>query len=370
MLRTIIVDDEKKAAARLERLIQQEGTLSLAGSFTHPRDAMDFIADQDVDIVFLDIEMPDMNGLELSEDIFEKKPDIDVVFVTAYDKYALRAFQAHGIGYLLKPVGLEDVRKQIAAIQKRRQAKLPDPEPKELTVQCLGCFLCFPRGTQHERLQWKTSKSEELFAFLLHYGGKPVSKEKIIDTLWPNMDVLKASQNLHATSWYIRDTLRAKGFPEPISRSKGSYQIRLDGLQCDLLEFIRLVERLKTGDEGIGIMEQACQLYRGDYLADKHYEWSDSMRAWLDSEHEKIQFRLAALHTAAADTKQASEIYNHIIRHNPLAEAAYTALIELSLRDGDKTGAVLLYKKYRTMLREEFGFDPPETLRTMMEPLL
>lgn len=370
MLRTIIVDDEKKAITRLERLIQQEGTLSLAGSFTLPRDAMDFIADQDVDIVFLDIEMPDMNGLELSESLFEKKPDIDVVFVTAYDKYALRAFQAHGIGYLLKPVSLEDVKKQIAAILKRRQAKLPGPAPREMAVQCLGHFLCFPRGTQHEHLQWKTSKSEELFAFLLHYGGRPVSKEKIIDTLWPDMDILKASQNLHATSWYIRDTLRGQGFPGLFIRSKGGYQLRLDGLQCDLLEFTRLLTRLQTGVESVDIMEKACRLYKGAYLEDKLYEWTGGMRAWLDSEHEKIQFRLAALHTAAADTKQAMEIYYRIIRHNPLAEAAYTALIELSLRDGDKTGAVLLYKKYRTMLREEFGFDPPETLRTMMEPLL
>ena len=187
MLRTVVVDDEQRALRRLSRLVEQSEHLSLAGSFTDPLEAISFITREAVDVVFLDIEMPEKNGLEMAGQIFEVKPNIDVVFVTAYDQYALSAFRVYAAGYLLKPIDPADVEKQVAAIMRRRQAKQELSSGGQFHVRCLGTFLCYPGGDGGEALLWRTKKAEELFAFLIHHDGKPVGKDKILDTLWPDL---------------------------------------------------------------------------------------------------------------------------------------------------------------------------------------
>ncbi len=269
MLKAVAVDDEMIAIERFARLLQQAENVSLVGSFARPAEAMDFIQSHDVDVLFLDIEMPGMNGLELAERIFEIKPHIEVVFVTASDKYALRAFQAHAIGYLLKPVDRKEVEKQIAAIMKRRQAMQHQPVMNHFTVQCLGYFLCFPQGPHLEPLHWRTAKAEELFALLLHHQGQPVAREKIIDILWQDMDAAKASHNLYSTIWYIRTTLDNMGYGDMLIRARGSYYIKLDGLQCDAVEFMRSLDCTRTGDNHTDRLEMALSLYKGHYLDDK-----------------------------------------------------------------------------------------------------
>ena len=89
MLKAIAIDDEIIALERFQRIVGQDENITLLASFTKSQDAMSYLQDFEVDVVFLDIEMPRVNGLEFSEQIFEIRPDIDVVFVTAYDKYAL-----------------------------------------------------------------------------------------------------------------------------------------------------------------------------------------------------------------------------------------------------------------------------------------
>ncbi len=179
--RIVVVDDEKKALERFGRLIAEEANITLLASFTNPHEAIQYIKNEKVDIVFADIEMPEISGLEMADLIAEINPSIDVVFVTAYSQYALQAFQVHAVGYLLKPIEVEDIRKQMNQIIKRRELRSSEPQKKKCVIQCLGQFLCY--RNEQEFFNWRTSKAEELLGFLLHYRGKLVSKEKIMDTL-------------------------------------------------------------------------------------------------------------------------------------------------------------------------------------------
>src|SRR5512132_1608091 len=101
MMRAYLVDDEKPAIARLTRLLEATGRVAIAGSATDPMTALDFLRAHDVDLLFLDIQMPGLSGFELLERL-GKEPL--VVFTTAYDRYALNAFEANSIDYLLKPI--------------------------------------------------------------------------------------------------------------------------------------------------------------------------------------------------------------------------------------------------------------------------
>src|SRR5689334_6040291 len=103
MLRVILVDDEEPVLNLMERLLASNGNIEIAGKFTRPEDAISRIGTEQVDVVFLDIQMPGMNGLEAAEYLMEAAPEMDIVFVTAYNEYAIEAFELSAVDYLLKP---------------------------------------------------------------------------------------------------------------------------------------------------------------------------------------------------------------------------------------------------------------------------
>lgn len=101
MIRAFVVDDERLAVERLVRLLENTGRVQIAGSATDPREALAFLRAHDVEVLFLDIQMPGLTGFEL---LAELERDIPVVFTTAYDRYALDAFEVNSVDYLLKPI--------------------------------------------------------------------------------------------------------------------------------------------------------------------------------------------------------------------------------------------------------------------------
>lgn len=100
-LTAFVVDDEPLAVQRLVRLLQKSGRVELAGSATDPSEAIRALSERPVDVLFLDIHMPEIDGFALVERL--ERPPL-VVFTTAHDEHALRAFQVLAIDYLLKPI--------------------------------------------------------------------------------------------------------------------------------------------------------------------------------------------------------------------------------------------------------------------------
>ena len=123
LIRAFVVDDEHLAVQRLTRLLAETGRVTVAGSATDPQEALAALRRADVDVVFLDIQMPEMNGLELVERL---ERDIPVVFTTAYDRYALEAFAVNSIDYLLKPVESERLGKALDKLERLRGQMPPD----------------------------------------------------------------------------------------------------------------------------------------------------------------------------------------------------------------------------------------------------
>ena len=101
MLNVFILDDERLAVERLERLLRATGRVTIAGATTEPEAALAFLRTHDVDLLFLDIQMPGLTGFQLIEQL---ERDIPVVFTTAYDRYAVEAFTVNSVDYLLKPI--------------------------------------------------------------------------------------------------------------------------------------------------------------------------------------------------------------------------------------------------------------------------
>ncbi len=116
MIRTIAIDDEPLALQLVSSYIEKTPALELAGAFDNPIDAMEYLEENPVDLIFLDIEMPDLNGIEFAR-LLENKPKL--VFTTAYEKYALQGFKLEAIDYLLKPFGYPDFLKAVEKVRKQ-----------------------------------------------------------------------------------------------------------------------------------------------------------------------------------------------------------------------------------------------------------
>jgi len=120
--RTVIVDDEELARQVLCEYLAGERDIEVVAECANGFEALKAIAEQKPDLVFLDIQMPKLDGFEVLELV---GPGTEVIFVTAYDNYAIRAFEVHAVDYLLKPVGAERFEAALDRARERLSGKAP-----------------------------------------------------------------------------------------------------------------------------------------------------------------------------------------------------------------------------------------------------
>lgn len=132
MVRVIIVDDEKPALDELAYIVKQFKYVEVIGIFTDSLEALTAIRIEEPDLVFLDIDMPALNGLQIAEEIMNLRLKTHVVFATAYDEYALDAFKKNAVDYLLKPYDENLVFKAINKVKEQTERHLNYAQLMEL----------------------------------------------------------------------------------------------------------------------------------------------------------------------------------------------------------------------------------------------
>jgi two-component system LytT family response regulator len=131
-IRAAIVDDEPLARERLRTLLRAEGDVSVVAECAEGRAAVRAIETHRPDVVFLDVQMPEMDGFAVLQALSPRRVP-NVVFVTAYDKYALQAFDVHAVDYLLKPFDRDRFRRALARVRAAVEAGEP-PTPRLLAL--------------------------------------------------------------------------------------------------------------------------------------------------------------------------------------------------------------------------------------------
>ena len=137
MINCIIVEDELPAREELKYFLNEEKEIKLIAEFDNPLDTLNFLENSTADVIFLDINMPDMNGISLGKIITKIYPDMKIVFITAYKDYAVDAFEIKAFDYLLKPYSenrIKNLLKSLVNIKSENTTSIKNSNLKKITV--------------------------------------------------------------------------------------------------------------------------------------------------------------------------------------------------------------------------------------------
>ncbi|RTE09483.1 response regulator transcription factor [Paenibacillus whitsoniae] len=129
MIRAIIVDDEPLSVRRLKYMLAEFEELEICGAFLTPREAYEYARATPFQVAFLDISMPDVDGMSLSRLLLERDPSLSVIFVTGYDDYAVQAFEVNALDYLMKPVTEQRLARTWEKIKEKYHNYVSEEEP-------------------------------------------------------------------------------------------------------------------------------------------------------------------------------------------------------------------------------------------------
>lgn len=261
-MKAICVDDEPLTLEYTVEMCRKLPQIHSVEGFTHAGDALAWLENQTADMALLDIDLPDMNGLELAAHIKELSPDTAIIFLTGYSQYALDAFAVHAVGYLLKPVGQEKLADTVAwALRGRKELR-----NESVFVRTFGEFELFADG---KPVSFKLAKSKEILAYLVNKQGSGATRAEIFSAIWEDRAYDRGMQKqLDVYIRSMRETLRGCGIEDMVELNRGSIRVRPETFTCDAYLFF-------AGDS------DAVNAYRGEYMS--AYSWAsitESMMYW------------------------------------------------------------------------------------------
>ncbi len=353
MIRAIIVDDEQPSVAKLEKLLNESGMVEVRDRFTEPLVALDYLKNNPVDVAFLDIEMPDMDGIELSNRFLDLQGKLAVVFVTAYNQYAVEAFRLNALDYLMKPVTAERLRETLERIAAKKEIRF------QLSMVRIGCFGKFKVDAGGAEVKFRTEKARELMAFLTDRQGDFVHRDEICDNLWEEYDGDRALIHFHTTLHYVKKALLLQGLQVPIEHDKGSYRLNIDGLDCDYCRFMKFITPAgKVQQNNILEYEETAGIYHGDYLASEEYAWAERKRQMLKERFILLLLQISEYYRKNGEPQKDIFWLKQGLLREPLHREVNYRLIEALLLMDDRVSARKYYEMYQNDLKRKLKHSP------------
>ena len=361
MIKAIILDDEELSVAKLEKSLQESGLVEIAAKFTRPLAALTFLKTNPIDVAFLDIEMPDMDGIEFSHRLIELQERVAVVFVTAYHQYAVEAFRLNALDYLMKPVTAERLQETLKRILAGQAVAI---QPLPVQIRCFGKFKVSAGSAE---VRFRTEKARELLTFLIDRRGDFVHREEICDHLWEEYDGDRAAIHFHTTLYYVKKALLQQGVEMPIEHDHGSYRLKVDGLDCDYCRF-------KEFMDGAGIVnrstvceyEAAAGLYDGDYLAGAQFPWVERNRQMLKDQFIRLLIEMAGYYKTAGNPQRIVAWMKKGLIHEPLHRELNYRLIEALVLTNDRISAGRYYDIYQHELARKLRQNPDDGFKQLL----
>lgn len=345
----------------MERQLKKLGGIEICGKFGNAKDALDALDALQPNVIFLDIDMPVMNGLEASLHFQEALPGARIVFVTAYQEYALKAFEVNALDYLLKPVLLPRLAQTLQRLEST--AGLPaqtnaDPSGVHTVIRCFRS-LSVEYGPVPSQLAWRTNKAQELFAFLLHRRGQQTRKDTLIELLWPELAPDRSYALLYTTVYQLRKSMESAGLGIRILNTKAGYELMTDDILIDVDDWER---RMPPADETLQnelqYYESWLEAFTGDYFEEQDYEWADTERRRLRVLWYRYALRLAVLLEEHGMPAYGLDWLYRVQSRFPYSEEVYFLIMKLHAALGENSMVDQQYALLVKMSEDQYAHPP------------
>ena len=217
--------------------------------------------EREIDVAFIEAELPELNGLDLGQYLKELNPQVNLIYLSRSQKHALTALTQHASGYVLKPATEDALQRELDDLRHPagKQAQ------KRVFAQTFGNFEFFVDG---QSVAFKYNRTKEVVALLVNNRGAQTTNGEIIGTLWEDDgDPDKKGSYLSNIRQDLQNTLTKLHLNNIIVKQRGSLGIAADKIECDLYDWLAKKKASRYQ-------------YLGDYM--NQYSWAEVMHAELD----------------------------------------------------------------------------------------
>ncbi|GGG73347.1 response regulator [Paenibacillus radicis (ex Gao et al. 2016)] len=377
MMRAVVVDDEWLVVEQIDRMLVNAG-VKVLGCSVNPHEALGMAKALQPDVLFLDIEMPELSGLEIAKRVYADKLDMEVVFITAYNQYAIDAFRVNALDYLLKPVMEEDLMRSLERVTQRRQHRKAavgnsGSGQRAVTAELFGKF-ALRLNEVLEPVRWVTSKCAELFAYmLLQPLEKEVSKWELVEALWPAQNTEKAGINLRSTVSRINKTFRDCRLEMTLTSVKNGYRLVLsdDAPAVDAMELESFVlSAVEPDGANLARVEQLVQRCSQPFLPEFDSAWCEPYRKQYRQYFLHLGKKLLLYYeNSEAEPFKMLRLADLLAEHDPYDELLRESAMKLNYRIGGSQRVTAYYEAYAELIRTELGASPSDTLAALLHSL-
>ena len=251
-MKILAADDEKISYNQLVTAIREAAPDAELVAFDDPQLLLEYAEDHFFDVAFLDVEMGEVAGIDVAKKMKILNPNVNIIFVTGYNKYMAEAFKLRVSGYVGKPIKKADIIEELEGL---RNPVLP-PKENMLVAKCFGTFDVFVNG---KSLAFERSKTKEMLAYLIDRRGNAVTSGELRAILWEGASSDKnTGLYLQKLKKDLITTLKNAGVEDVFITSRNKYAVNPELISCDYYDY------LNNNPEGV-------RAYNGEYMS--QYQW-------------------------------------------------------------------------------------------------
>lgn len=264
----LAVDDEYYALELMKHALQEVAGASTVFLCQDVRAALQTATENQIDVAFLDIHMPEKNGIELARELKDINPKVNIVFATGFSEYMKVGIDLRMSGYIMKPVTPEAVKIELENLRN----PIEWSEEKRIKILTFGNFDVFVDG---EPLKFERKQSKEILAYLIDKRGTSATYAELAATLWEDEEYDRTKQkNLQVYIASLVKTLHGVGVKDLILKNRQGILVNTKIVDCDYYRFLE-------GDV------RAINTFTGQYM--NAYSWAEFTVGYLENQMQKIK---------------------------------------------------------------------------------
>ncbi len=359
-MNVILIDNDEPTLIILKRMLGKIDDVQVIGAFQNTENAEAFLKTNNVDIVFIDINMPGESGIDFAKRILRQMDSIETVFVTSYKEYALEAFGVYAFDYIVKPINHDRIYETIAKIRGKKlhlkNASHDEDKKYKLFIYCLGGLEI--RSAIGEFIKLPSSKSKELLSYLLVNSEKPVCKWQVIEEVFPGMPEDNAEIYLNTTIYKLRKALQPYGLKNIIISANRVYKLETKDIYIDFIDF---EDRISLPINISRSMEEAVEIenmYTGDLFGTLGYLWALPEKERLATIYWNFAKELIRCFLEEKNYYLALKILKKLECIDELDEEINLLLMQVYASNKDKVNLTRQYKRYKDRLQKELNIKP------------